>query len=73
MKANGWEGVRRVKKVRTTVADPAADRAPDLVQRRFRAPARNRLPVADFTYVRMATGWYNTSRPCSLVRASRRR
>ena len=29
MRANGWEGVRRVKKVRTTVADPAADRAPD--------------------------------------------
>jgi putative transposase len=58
MRANGWEGVRRLKKVRTTVADPAADRAPDLVQRRFRAPAPNRLLVADFTYVRMTTGCF---------------
>jgi putative transposase len=58
MRANGWEGVRRVKKVRTTVADPAHDRAPDLVQRAFRAPAPNRLLVADFTYVRMATGCF---------------
>ena len=58
MRAHGWEGVRRVKKVRTTVPDPAHDRAPDLVQRRFRAPAPNRLLVADFTYVRMATGCF---------------
>ena len=58
MRAHRWEGVRRVKKVRTTVADPAADRAPDLVKRRFRAPAPNRLLVADFTYVRMATGCF---------------
>jgi putative transposase len=58
MKANGWEGVRRVKKVRTTVPDPAAERAPDLVQRRFRAPCPNRLLVADFTYVRMAAGCF---------------
>jgi putative transposase len=58
MRANGWEGVRRVTKVRTTVPDPAHDRAPDLVQRRFRAPAPCRLLVADFTYVRMATGCF---------------
>ena len=56
MRANGWRGVRRVTKVRTTVPDPAADRAPDLVDRRFRVHAPNRLLVADFTYVRMATG-----------------
>jgi putative transposase len=56
MKANGWRGVTRSKKVRTTVADPAATRAPDLVERRFRVPAPNRLLVADFTYVRLATG-----------------
>lgn len=56
MRANGWEGVRRVKRVRTAVADPAHDRAPDLVQRRFWAPAPCRLLVADLTYVRMATG-----------------
>ena len=58
MKINGWEGVRRTKKVRTTVADPAAVRAPDLVKRQFRAPAPNRLIVADFTYVRMANGCF---------------
>lgn len=58
MKINGWEGVRRVKKIRTTVADPDADRAPDLVKRQFRAPAPNRLIVADFTYVRMASGCF---------------
>jgi len=59
MRINGWEGVRRVAKVRTTVADPTADRAPDLVKRQFRAPAPNRLIVADFTYVRMANGCFS--------------
>ena len=58
MRIHGWRGVRRAKKVRTTVADPAHDRAPDLVKRQFRAPAPNRLLVADFTYVRMATGCF---------------
>jgi hypothetical protein len=31
MRLNGWEGVRRVKKVRTTVAKPSDQRALDLV------------------------------------------
>lgn len=56
MRAHGWQGVRRQKKVRTTVPDPAAQRAPDLVNRQFSAPAPNRLLVADFTYVKLATG-----------------
>src|SRR3546814_3293064 len=56
MRANGWQGVRRQKKVRTTVPDPAAARAPDLVDRQFRVPAPNQLLVADFTYVKLATG-----------------
>lgn len=56
MKANGWQGATRAKKPRTTVPDPAADRAPDLVNRQFRVPAPNRLLVADFTYVRLAGG-----------------
>jgi putative transposase len=55
MRVNGWRGVTRTKKVRTTIADPAATRAPDLVDRQFRVPAPNRLLVADFTYVRLAT------------------
>ncbi|WP_344166086.1 IS3 family transposase, partial [Kribbella yunnanensis] len=58
MKVNGWRGVTRAKKVRTTIADPAATRAPDLVNRQFRVPAPNRLLVADFTYVRLATGTF---------------
>lgn len=49
MRANAWAGVHRTARVRTTVADPAADRAPDLVDLQFRVPAPNRLLVADFT------------------------
>ncbi len=56
MRANGWQGVTRTKKVRTTVADPDAVRPPDLVDRQFRVPAPNMLVVADFTYVRLACG-----------------
>lgn len=56
MRAGGWQGVRRQKKVRTTVADPAGTRAADLVDRQFRVPAPNRLVVADFTYVRLISG-----------------
>jgi len=56
MRANGWHGVTRTKKVRTTVADPQASRAADLVDRQFRVPAPNMLVVADFTYVRLVTG-----------------
>ena len=56
MRANGWQGVTRRKKVRTTIADPDAVPAPDLVDRQFRVDAPNVLVVADFTYVRLATG-----------------
>jgi putative transposase len=58
MRTHGWQGVRRVKKVRTTISDPSADRAPDLVKRGFRAAAPGRLLVADFTYVRLASGQF---------------
>jgi putative transposase len=56
MRSNGWRGGTRAKKVRTTVVDPTATRAPDLVDRQFRVPAPNRLLVADFTYVPLTTG-----------------
>ena len=56
MRRHGWQGVRRQKTVRTTIADPAAERAPDLVDRQFRVPAPNALLVADFTYVKLVTG-----------------
>ena len=42
---------------RTTIADPAATRAKDLVKRNFRPLAPNRLWVADFTYVSTQAGW----------------
>jgi putative transposase len=52
MRANGWRGVTRARRVpRTTEPDPAAARAPDLVGRRWQAAAPNLLVVADFTYV----------------------
>ena len=54
MRENGWHGVHPSKKVRTTVADPDAVRAPDLVDRQFRVEAPSLLVVADFTYVRLA-------------------
>jgi len=50
MRANGWRGVTRARrKPRTTIANPAATRAPDLVARRFRVNAPNLLVVAEFT------------------------
>jgi putative transposase len=58
MRANGWRGATRAKKVRTTIPDPAGTRAPDLVNRQFAVEAPNRLLVADFTYVRLATGTF---------------
>ena len=51
MTAEGLRGVVRGQWRRTTVADPAADHAPDLVQRQFHAERPNPLWVADFTYV----------------------
>jgi putative transposase len=56
MRRNGWQGVRRQKSIRTTLSDPAAERAPDLVERQFRVPTPNALVVADFTYVKLVTG-----------------
>jgi putative transposase len=58
MRALGLRGVVRGKaSVRTTVPDEAADRPLDLVGRQFRAPAPNRLWVADLTYVKTHSGW----------------
>ena len=51
MRANGWHGVTRSKRVRTTIPDPDAVRPPDLVDRQFRVPGPNMLWVSDFTYV----------------------
>lgn len=48
MCAKGMRGVTRRKKVRTTVADPHAERAVDLVKRRFHADRPAELWVAEF-------------------------
>ena len=53
----GLQGARRGPVKRTTIADPAAGRAKDLVRRKFAPLAPNRLWVADFTYVSTLAGW----------------
>ena len=54
----GLRGCRRGRVfVRTTVGDDRLDRPADLVERQFRAPAPNRLWVADLTYVKTHSGW----------------
>jgi putative transposase len=61
MRTNGWHGARRDRQVRTTMADPAAAWAPDLVKRHFTAGRSNQLWVADFTYVPLASGFGYTA------------
>jgi putative transposase len=51
MRAEGIEGVRRTKRVRTTKPDPTATRHPDLVKRDFTATRPNQLWVTDLTFV----------------------
>lgn len=51
MRELGLHGVRRGRKVRTTVPGTGGHRAGDLLNRDFTAPAPNRRWVADFTYV----------------------
>jgi putative transposase len=56
MRQAGLEGVRRGRRRRTTIADQAAERPADLVERDFTAEAPNQLWVADFTYVMSFSG-----------------
>ena len=57
MASDGIQGAkRRGKPWRTTIADPSAQRASDLVCRDFTAPAPDRLWVGDFTYLRTWEG-----------------
>ena len=57
MRAAGLTGAVRVKVKRTTIADPAAQRPQDLMQRRFTPAAPDRPWVADITYVSTWSGW----------------
>lgn len=57
MRRLGLRGVRRGKSVRTTIADAAAPRPLDRVNRQFKAQRPNQLWVSDFTYVSTWQGW----------------
>ena len=58
MRAQGLSGARRGKAFTiTTTSDDRLQRPADLVERKFRAPAPNRLWVADLTYVKTHSGW----------------
>ena len=70
MKTLGIEGIRRGRQVRTTRADRAATRHPDLVERDFTADRPNRLWVVDLTYV--AT-WSGMAYVCFITDAFSRR
>lgn len=58
MRSQGWHGVQRGKRVRTTIpVAGVADSLPDLLARDFTALAPNEKWVADFTYVRTYSGF----------------
>jgi transposase InsO family protein len=58
VRESGLAGVRRPRRrVRTTVVNPAAPVAPNLVAQNFVAEAPNRLWFGDITYVRTQEGW----------------
>jgi putative transposase len=56
MRTLGIAGAVRGAQRRTTIADPAAVRSPDLVKRQFSATRPNQLWVSDFTYVATWSG-----------------
>ena len=57
MRQEGLQGVRRGKRLRTTVPDPKAPCPLDHVNRQFRAQRPHQLWVSDFTYVSTWQGW----------------
>lgn len=61
MRVAGISGVIRGRKPRTTTPGTAPQWRPDLVMRDFKAPAPNRLWVADITYVRTSYGFVYTA------------
>lgn len=56
MRGAGIAGYRRKRRVTTTVADPADQKVPDLLNRDFTAEWINTRYVGDITYLPLATG-----------------
>jgi transposase InsO family protein len=56
MRNAGIAGYRRKRRVKTTVADPANQKVPDLLGRDFTAAVPNTKYVGDITYLPLATG-----------------
>lgn len=57
MRLLGLQGVRRGRRVRTTLSDASAPHPLDRVNRHFKADRPNQLWVSDFTYVSTWQGW----------------
>ncbi len=57
MRQLGQQGVRRGKKLRTTISDANTPCPLDRVSRVFKAHRPNELWVSDFTYVSTWQGW----------------
>jgi putative transposase len=57
MREAGWVGASRRRRIATTVRDAKARPAPDLVNRDFTSQGRDRLWVADITYLPTAAGF----------------
>ena len=55
--ANGLRGISRAKGPRTTVPGRGLGTRLDLLDRGSKAPAPNRVWVADITYCRTFAGW----------------
>lgn len=56
MRQAGIAGLRLRRKVRTTISDESGQKFPDLVKRRFSAPAPGCLYAGDITYLPLADG-----------------
>ena len=58
MRGIGLAGLRLRRRHRTTIADPAAAKAPDLIRRDFTAETPNTRYVGDITYLPIADGTF---------------
>ncbi len=58
MRAHRIAGLRLRRRVQTTITDPAAVKAPDLISRDFTAPAINQRYVGDITYLPIGEGGF---------------